>query len=40
MANGCVYIGKFQNDKFHGKNEQLLMPSMTIYQGEFVQGKT
>lgn len=21
MANGCVYIGKFKNDKFHGKNE-------------------
>lgn len=31
MANGCVYQGQFVNDKFHGENEQLLMPNMIIY---------
>jgi hypothetical protein len=31
MSNGCIYIGKFLEDKFHGKNERLLMPSMIIY---------
>jgi len=40
MSNGCVYIGHFQNDKFHGENEQLLMPTMIIYQGGFIKGKT
>lgn len=38
MNNGCVYIGHFLNDKFHGHNEMLLMPSSTIYLGEFKQG--
>jgi hypothetical protein len=40
MANNFVYIGHFQNDKFHGENEQLLIPNMIIYQGSFIQGKT
>ena len=40
MNNGCVYIGHFLNDKFHGKQEILLMPSSTIYLGEFKQGQT
>ena len=40
LSNGCIYIGSFLNDRFHGDNEQLLMPSMVIYQGKFTQGKT
>ena len=31
MANNCVYIGSFKNDKFHGDNEKLLMPNMVVY---------
>ena len=40
MANNFVYVGHFLNDKFHGENEQLLIPNMIIYQGAFIQGKT
>ena len=36
MTNNFVYTGKFQNDKFHGPNEQLLIPNMIIYKGEFI----
>lgn len=36
MNNGCVYIGHFKNDKCHGKQERLLLPTMTIYQGRFI----
>lgn len=38
--SGWVYIGKFKSDKFHDKNGLLLVPSMTIYQGEFRKNRT
>jgi len=31
MNNGCIYIGGFLHDKFHGPNERLMMPTMTVY---------
>ena len=40
MTNGCIYIGQFREDKFHGEYEKLLMPNMIIYQGKFNMGKT
>jgi len=40
MNNNCVYIGKFQDDKFHDKMAKLLIPTNIIYEGEFILNKT
>eukprot|EP00356_Strombidium_inclinatum_P014865 CAMPEP_0170506624 /NCGR_PEP_ID=MMETSP0208-20121228/55624_1 /TAXON_ID=197538 /ORGANISM="Strombidium inclinatum, Strain S3" /LENGTH=107 /DNA_ID=CAMNT_0010788275 /DNA_START=1415 /DNA_END=1738 /DNA_ORIENTATION=+ len=40
MGNGCVYEGKFRDDKFEDKNAKLFLPSMVIYEGEFRKGRT
>ena len=39
-STGWIYKGKFSNDQCHDKKGMLLLPTMTIYQGEFAQGKT
>jgi hypothetical protein len=31
MTNNYIYIGSFNNDKFHGPNELILTPNMIIY---------
>jgi hypothetical protein len=39
-ATGTVYRGKFVNDKPHDRDGMLLLPTMTIYQGQLSQAKT
>lgn len=40
MNNMMVYTGRFENDHLNGPNEQLLLPSGLIYEGELKNGKT
>ena len=43
MSDDNVYIGSFQDDKFHGENEKMLVSNgevRVVYQGKFNLGKT
>lgn len=39
MGLGFIYEGKFLNDKFYSSFAKLYLPSMTIFEGGFSNGR-